>query len=1080
MTSPPKAPPLHSPTSTSSSLNSFSSSSDPHFPVTPPLADVSDAQAEEERLANERERKKLAKKKKGRLISTSSSTLFSSFLSLPSPIKTLHTAPLAELEGLGVLESKGRRRRRRHKSTTKQKKWAVKESNDLDTLPSFQSSLLYYLSPHLLQRALSHFVFSIVVLLLTLVLAVLLILRIVYDGHDTVLEALAVAILCFFSVEIALRLVAYGWTFFRHPLFLLSSTLTLLSFLFVLDAFGISILVNNTIALILQSVYSLLRLTAITCTLTSSARRMVSTNKTRYTAHGFDLDLTYITPRVIAMGLPSTSIEGLYRNPIDEVARFFNTMHRGHYLLISLCSERRYDTEPFEGRVLCFPFDDHNPPPLSTIVEFCTTVDRFLCEDELNVIAVHCRGGKGRTGTMIACWLLYASMTTEDGSDLSVGEGSLFAEEALKVFARARTEKGFGGKVQGVSGPSQKRYVHYFEQLRWRMARRDEEREESTRREADDRAGKRKRNKSFEERKEQTDVPATAATVSPISSASSSFSYTIATPMPIRSPASPVEEKVSSDSSQRSSASSPSSPEPSEVSSPGAARRKGSRPRRSEFLSYASSLLYHSPKCEVLSLVLNNAYVSKEKEALMYGDERSRDEWNDTWNHRDNWSLVITHYRPILPRSQEDEDGSDDLSDRALHGKAEREEEKREGEAEQSHPPTRFTPHSHLIDPPSSILRSSGSSSPQPRSSSPRPSSPPPTSSSSSPRATSPRSRQLRRLKPLLRDLNSYNLHRYEDVHEYYFKARPKEAGDDDTSVTFDMSSFEENSRSLILSGDLKFQIYRGKVDVGEEDDADLTSTGGRSRGGEGGRPHDLAQEETPQRKISRALANPLAAAQTPRLFGWFWVNTAFLPQSAAGAGGPGPGSAVRPRASELILRKNQLDESFQASDIDSEFNVYLFYFSPPLHKEAIAVEELHHGQMLKIRNMEEERRKKERDERRRKEGKKDAAAKDSAATKKGRSAELELVEVKTAGGDSGALAFGELKEEDGADDHDGAQHGKKLSIDSSEASRTSESEHSSQIDIADDASVVDEEEEEVEEEEAEVEAEAGQADFAA
>ena len=1043
-------------------------------------------------------------KKRGRLLSPSA--IFSSFLSLPSPIKTLHNAPLAEMEGMGVIEARAKRRhrRRRQKSTTKgARRWDVKESNDLDTLPPFHSSLHYYLAPHLLQRLLSHFIFSIVVLVLTLVLAVLLILRIAYDSHDAALEAVAVCILAFFALEILLRLLAYGRSFYRHPWFLLSSLLTLLSFLFVTDAFGISILVNNTIALILQSLYSLLRFLSITFTLTSSARRMVSTNKTRYTAHGFDLDLTYITPRVIAMGLPSTSLEGLYRNPIDEVARFFNTLHPRHFLIVNCCSERRYDSEPFEGRVLSFPFDDHNPPPLSTAVEFCTTVDRFLAEDDSNVVAVHCKGGKGRTGTMIACWLLYASMgmTTEgmEGQgEGRPGEGSLFAEEAMKVFARSRTEKGVGGKVQGVSGPSQKRYVHYFEQLRWRMIKEEEEEQARTRR----------RNKSqdtqtqyrLEERKEVDDSP---ATVSPISSTSShsSFTYTLASPKPLRPSPDAVEEKERVDAPAPprplSVSASSTSPAPSPPTSPQTRRRRLGLQRRSEFLSSASRWLYDSPKCEVLSLVLNNAVVSKESEVLMSGDERSRDEWNETWNHRDNWSLVITHYRPIIPRSHEvgDEEDDEDFSRHPALGHAvtkEREEEKREGEVEQtvtaaSHRQGqgRHSPHSHLIDiVPTATLPSSSSSSPLPR---------PATSTTSS---SSPRSRPLKRLRHLLRDLNSYNQHRYDDVHEYYFKARPKESGDDDTSVTFDISSFEENSKSLILSGDLKFQIYRGKVDVGEDEGEDLTSTGGRREGG-GGPLHDRATDDAiipPQRKISRALANPLAK-ETPRLFAWFWVNTAFLPQTVGSGGGVG-GGPLAPPPSELILRKNQLDEAFQASDIDSEFNVYLFYFSPPLHKHHMQIEELHRGQMMRIRHMEEERKRREREERRRKEGKSKDLAKDAAAGKKtkGGAAELELIEVNpsTASGVSASSAggFGELKEDDSAyepssspptSDRKLQQHGRSRDGDGDDSSPAS----GERADRAGERSPegsedTDEEEDEVEEEEREVEAEAGQADFAA
>ena len=64
-------------------------------------------------------------------------------------------------------------------------------------------------------------------------------------------------------------------------------------------------------------------------------RTIVSGDKNRFIDRTFDLDLSYITPRLIAMAFPGAKLETFYRNPIDQVAKFLINRHGNNFLIFN-------------------------------------------------------------------------------------------------------------------------------------------------------------------------------------------------------------------------------------------------------------------------------------------------------------------------------------------------------------------------------------------------------------------------------------------------------------------------------------------------------------------------------------------------------------------------------------------------------------------------------------------------------------------------------------------------------------------------------------------------------------------------
>ena len=105
----------------------------------------------------------------------------------------------------------------------------------------------------------------------------------------------------------------------------------------------------------------------------------------------------------------------------------------------------------YHGAVASYPFMDHNPPSFELILPCCAHMHRFLQANPDNVVAVHCKAGKGRTGLIIVCYLLYCGLKNK------------------ALFARNFYDTQRCHDKRGLTIISQIRYAHYFEKYLRRL-----------------------------------------------------------------------------------------------------------------------------------------------------------------------------------------------------------------------------------------------------------------------------------------------------------------------------------------------------------------------------------------------------------------------------------------------------------------------------------------------------------------------------------------------------------------------------------------------------------------------------------
>lgn len=163
-------------------------------------------------------------------------------------------------------------------------------------------------------------------------------------------------------------------------------------------------------------------------------------------------------PVIVTSGPSAVWPKKAYRNPLDQLVAFLDRKHGEDWSIFEFRAEGTgYPDSEVYNRIHHFPWPDHHPPPFAIIPNLMAAMRNWIQRTEegglsesrkRRVAVVHCKAGKGRSGTVACSYLI-----SQEGWKKS---------DALQRFTERRMRVGFG---QGVSIPSQLRWVGYVD--RW-------------------------------------------------------------------------------------------------------------------------------------------------------------------------------------------------------------------------------------------------------------------------------------------------------------------------------------------------------------------------------------------------------------------------------------------------------------------------------------------------------------------------------------------------------------------------------------------------------------------------------------
>ncbi|XP_018113715.1 putative tyrosine-protein phosphatase auxilin isoform X1 [Xenopus laevis] len=122
-----------------------------------------------------------------------------------------------------------------------------------------------------------------------------------------------------------------------------------------------------------------------------------------------ELDISYITSRIIVMSFPAEGVELGFRNHIEDVRSFLDSRHLEHYTVFNL-SQKSYRSAKFHNRVSECSWPVRQAPSLHNLFAVCKNMHNWLQQNPKNVCVIHCMDGRAASAVLVSAMFCFCHL----------------------------------------------------------------------------------------------------------------------------------------------------------------------------------------------------------------------------------------------------------------------------------------------------------------------------------------------------------------------------------------------------------------------------------------------------------------------------------------------------------------------------------------------------------------------------------------------------------------------------------------------------------------------------------------------